>query len=88
MTFAIFIVLILGVFIAVLNILPSISSFSFDAGTALSIILGYMRAWNFLFPIGELLLLILAVISFEVSIWIWHVLWRIVKFLRGHSDGA
>lgn len=88
MTFAIFIVLILGVFIAILNILPSIASFSFDAGAALSVVIGYMRAWNFLFPIGEMLLLLTAVISFEVSVWIWHVLWKVVKFLRGHSDGA
>jgi len=88
MTFAIFIVLILGVFVTLLNLLPTVASFGFDAGTAVSTILGYMRAWDFLFPIHETLILLAGVISFEVSIWVWHVSWRIVKFLRGHSDGA
>jgi len=88
MTFAIFIVLILGVFVTLLNLLPNVASFGFDATSAITTIMSYMRAWDFLFPIHEMLLLLAAVISFEVSVWIWHVLWRIVKFLRGHSDGA
>lgn len=85
MTFAIFIVLVFGVFIALLNILPGISSFTFDIGGAITTIISYMRAWNFLFPIQEMLLLLLAVIAFEVSVWVWNVSWKVVKFLRGHS---
>jgi len=88
MTFAIFIVLILGVFIALLNILPTVASLGFPVGSAIITIIGYMRAWDFLLPIHEILVLVLIVISFEISIWTWHVLWRVVKFLRGHSDGA
>jgi len=88
MTFAIFIVLVLGVFIALLNILPPITAFSFDAGSAISMIIGYMRAWDFLLPIHETLLLMISMISFEVSIWVWHVSWKVVKMLRGHSDGS
>lgn len=88
MTFAIFIVLVFGVFIALLNLLPAVSAFSFDAGSALTTIIAYMKAWDFLFPITETLILVGIMIAFELSIWIWHVSWRIVKFLRGHSDGA
>jgi len=88
MTFAIFIILVLGVFIALLNLLPSISAFSFDAGSAITTIIEMMKAWNFLFPITEMLVLVGIMIAFEVSIWIWHVSWRVVKFLRGHTDGA
>jgi len=85
MTFAIFIVLVFGVFIALLNILPPIDAFSFNVSGAITTIISYMRAWDFLFPIKEMLLLLLAVIAFEVSIWTWHVSWKVVKFLRGHS---
>jgi len=88
MTFAIFIVLVFGVFIALLNILPTVSSLGLPVGSALLIIIGYMRAWDFLFPIHEMLVLVGIVIAFELSIWTWHVLWRVIKFLRGHSDGA
>jgi len=87
MTFAIFIVLVFGVFIALLNILPPITAFSFDAGTAITYIIGTMKAWDFLFPISELLVLVGVVIAFEVAIWTWHVSWRVVKFLRGHNAG-
>lgn len=87
MTFAIFIVLVFGVFIALLNILPSITAFSFDAGSAITYIIGTMKAWDFLFPITEMLVLVLAVISFEIAIWTWHVSWKVVKFLRGNHAG-
>jgi len=88
MTFAIFIVLTLGVFIGLLNILPPITAFSFDATSPVIMVIGYMKSWDFLFPIKELLTLVTAFIIFELSIWVWHVMWRVVKFLRGHSDGS
>jgi len=87
MTFAIFIVLIFGVFVALLNILPPVATFGFAIGPALTLVIGYMKAWNFLFPVQEILVLVLLVIAFEVGIWTWHVSWRVIKFLRGHSEG-
>jgi len=88
MTFAVFIVLVFGVFVTLLNLLPPVSAFGFDASGAVTTIIQFMRAWDFIFPIHELLILVASVISFEISIWVWHVSWRVVKFLRGHSDGA
>jgi len=88
MTFAIFIVLIFGVFIGLLNVLPDVTQFPIDATSSFGLIVGTMRAWDFFFPIHELLILVTAVIVFEVTVWFWHVSWRIVKFMRGHSDGA
>jgi len=88
MTFAIYIVIVLGVFIGILNILPTAASLGFTFVPAVVTIVGYMKAWDFMFPIHELLALVLIVIFFEIAIWTWHVLWKIVKFLRGHSDGA
>jgi len=88
MTFAIFIVLALGLFIGVLNILPVASAYAFSFTPSIIVIIGYMRAWNFLFPISELLGLVGAFITFEIAVWVWHVLWKITKFIRGHTDGA
>jgi len=88
MTFAIFIVLILGLFIAILNILPTAAGLSFSFTPAVIKIISIMHAWDYLFPIHELLALTTIMILFEVGIWIWHVLFKTAKFIRGHSDGA
>jgi len=47
-----------------------------------------MNSWDFLFPVTELLSLVVAFVTFEIAVWTWHVLWKVIKFLRGHSDGA
>jgi len=88
MTFAIFIVLVLGLFIALLNILPSVESLGIPIGSSIATLISYARAWDFIFPIHETITLVGIVIAFEVSVWIWHVSWKIVKMIRGHSDGA
>lgn len=87
MTFAIFILILLGVFVALLNALPPVSALPVS-NIALIWIIGQARAWDFLLPIHELFTLLYAVIIYEVTVWIWHVSWRVVKFLRGHSDGG
>lgn len=88
MTFAIFIVLALGLFIALLNVLPAATALPFGFTPAITAIVGYLNAWDYLFPIHELLTLVAIFIGFEIAIWVWHVSWRVVKFIRGHSDGA
>lgn len=88
MTFAIFIVLILGFFVAVLNILPTASTLAFSFTPAVVTIISYMHAWDYLFPVHELLALVLIMLIVEAVIWAWHVLFRVAKFIRGHSDGS
>jgi len=88
MTFAIYIILVLGVFIGALNILPNATDYAFSFAPSITLVAGYMKAWDFLFPIHELITLVTAFVAFEISVWVWHVLWKVVKFLRGHSDGA
>lgn len=88
MTFVIFIVLILGLFIAVLNVLPTAAALGFSFAPAVVTIVSYMHAWDYLFPIHELLALVGIMVAFELSVWIWHVLFRVAKFIRGHTDGA
>jgi len=88
MTFAIYIVLILGVFIALINIAPTAAALGINITPALVSLFGYLKAWNFLFPIQESLVLMGIVISFEVTVWLWRNSAGILRFLRGHSDGA
>ena len=88
MTFAIYIILILGVFIGLLNILPTATALGFSFKPAIIVIVGYMKAWDFMFPIHELLIFVGIFVGFEITLWGWSTGWAIVKFLRGHSDGA
>jgi len=88
MTFAVFIVLILGVFIGLLNILPSVSAFPIDGTNTFGTIISFMKAWDFFLPIHELLILVTITFTFEISVWFWHISMRVVRFLRGHADGA
>lgn len=88
MTFAIFIILILGLFIALLNVLPIAGPLAIPLASSIGTIVAYMRAWDFMFPIHELMILVGLFVTFEIAIWAWHVLWRVVKFIRGSSDGS
>jgi len=54
MIFAAFIILVLGMFIAGLNILPVADPFNTGIVTSINLIVGYMKAWNFIFPISEI----------------------------------
>ena len=88
MTFAIYIILVLGLFIAFLNIMPTAAAIGFSFTPAITTIVGYMKAWDFMFPIHELFILLSAFITFEIALWTWHTGWKVVKFIRGHSDGS
>jgi len=88
MTFAIFIVLVLGLFIAVLNALPVATAFSPAFSSSVLIIIGYMKAWNFLLPITELFVCVGIVLAFELAIWFWHAIKWTIHFIRGTNTGA
>lgn len=88
MTFAIFILLTFGLFIGLLNILPTADALPSGIDNAFGYVIKTMKAWDFLFPITEMLTLTLIVIIIEVALWNWGVAWKIVKFVRGHADGA
>jgi len=88
MTFAIFIVLILGVFIALLNVAPTAAALGINITPAVVSVFAYVKAWNFLFPISESLVLMGIMLNFEIAVWLWRNSARTIRFLRGHSDGA
>jgi len=82
-TSAIFIVLFLGFLVAGLNILPVAGGLSVSISSAIAIIIGYMKAWNFFFPITELFICFGIVMTIEIVIWGWHgIKWLIHLFSR------
>jgi len=88
MTFAIFIVLVFGLFIAGLNILPT-GGASVEAFTdGFSLIVGTMKAWDFLLPISEMFICLGIVVTYEVLVWGVHATFRVINWVRGTNTGA
>jgi len=86
MTWAIYIALFLALFIGVLNILPTAGALSPNIVAGISFVVGEMKAWNFLFPITELLICTGAVISLMVGIWVWHAFRWLLHLIRGSGS--
>jgi len=87
MTFAIYIVLIIGLFVAFLNLLPVAGALGVSIGPAIISITAYMKSWDFMFPIHELFIMLSIFIGLEITLWSLKQGARVIKFLRGHSDG-
>lgn len=86
MTFAIFIIVFLALFLAVLNVLPVASPLPTAFVTSVDSIVGYMMSWNFLIPIQELLFCVGIIIGVEVSIWFWKAFKWLLHIIRGNSN--
>jgi len=88
MTFAIFIILILGLFIGGLNILPTMG----DSGTTITnsiiLLVGWLKTWDFFLPVSEVFQALRIVLIYELVTWGMIATWRTIRFIRGHSDGA
>jgi len=88
MTFAIFIVLALGLFVGLLNFLPVAQSLPSEFASSIIYVIGTMKAWDFLLPITELFVCVGIVVTYEVAIWTYlHVAIPVVKFVRGSHAG-
>jgi len=83
MTTAIFLILFFALFVAVLNFLPVASATTPAFITSIGTLVGYMKAWDFLFPISELFICVGIVVGFEVIVWSWNALTWVLKKVRG-----
>lgn len=83
MTFAIFIIIFLALFLAVLNALPVADTLPTAFTTSVDTIVGYMLSWNFLIPIQELLFCVGIIIVVELSIWFWKAFKWLLHIIRG-----
>lgn len=83
MTFAIFIIIFLALFLAVLNFLPTADAISPQIADSIEMVVGFMLSWNFIFPINELLFCVGLIILVEFSIWIWKAFKWLLHIIRG-----
>lgn len=86
MTLAIFILLFLGLLIAVLNFLPTASVVTPAFLTSIATMVGYMKGWNTLFPISELFICVGIIVAYELIIFGWRALNWVMKYIRGGTS--
>lgn len=87
MTFALYIVLVIGLLIGGLNILPNASDLPPTIIASISTVIGYVKAFNFILPVGETILAVTIILIYEFFMWGWHATVGIIKFFRGSSAG-
>jgi len=88
MTFAIYIVLFLSFFIAVLNFLPLAGTLPVAISSSITLVVGYMKAWNFLLPISDIFICVGILTTYYLLVWFWHALKYVVSIIRGNQSGS
>jgi len=86
MSTIIFILLVLGLFILGLNLLPVAGLLSPNVASGLTFIVGQMKAWNFIFPISEMLILVGVIAGLELGILAFKFFRWGVHYLRGFTQ--
>lgn len=87
MTFAIFIIAVVVLFFAFINILPSLAEYPLPIGfeTALNTVLDYAYSFDFLFPIDTLLQVFFFALTFHFFVLFFRLLKWVVHFIRSGS---
>jgi len=83
MTTIIFVILMISFFIAILNWLPAIGASNSFFAISIATMVGYMKSWDFLFPITELFICVAIVVAYEIVVWSWVVLNFVYVRIRG-----
>lgn len=83
MTFAIFFIAFIALFFAGLNFLPNAEPLPSGFVTGFSEIIASMKAWNAIFPITELFVLVALVTAFWLAIWFFRVIKWVIHIVRG-----
>jgi len=84
MTQTIFTLAIIALLLVGINLLPNISSYP-TITDGITTIAGYMKAWNFIFPIDVLFICVVIVTITEFGIWTFKGTRWVLHFLRGHQ---
>jgi len=87
MTFAIWFVLILGLLVGILNILPTAGLLPTGIVAGIATVAGFMKAWDFLFPITEIILCVKIIIGYYFVTWAIKSLIAVFRDLRGNNQG-
>jgi len=86
MTTIIFLLLVFGLFIVGLNLLPTADPINSNISTGLNFIVGQMKAWNFMFPISELITLVGIIAGVELGILAFKFFKWGMHYLRGSTQ--
>lgn len=83
MTTIAYIILTLSLLVAILNGLPVAGALPEGVSSAIVLIVGYMKAWNYFFPITELFVCTGIVLGYEIIVWTMQALFRAFRSIRG-----
>jgi len=83
MTLVLFWIGFIGLFFAILNLLPVVPPINPAIQTSLDLIVSNMKAWNELFPIDQLLIIIGLMASFYIAKFIWRASKWVIHIVRG-----
>lgn len=84
-TFGLWFLAILTAFVVFLNLLPVATTLPFQVSQSFAVIVGLMKAWNFILPITEILSMVVIITSVHLSVWAFRVGWKILHWLRGST---
>lgn len=85
-TFGLWFLAIMTTFIVALNLLPVASALPFPVSSAFATIVSFMKTWNFILPITEILSMVIIITSVHLAVWTFRVLWKVVHWLRGSNS--
>jgi len=88
MTTLIFWVGFIGLFFAFLNALPTVGTINPEIQEGLTLIVSNMKAWNELFPIDQLLIIVGLMASFWLAKFGWKAIKWVIHLVRGGGSGA
>lgn len=88
MTFAVFIILFVGLFIAVLNFLPTAVIIPMYVWDSIHSLFLQAYAWNTWLPLSTAFTIIVYIIlPYEIGSFIFRVLLKTIAVIRGGTDG-
>lgn len=83
MTFAIFIIGFIILFFAALNGLPDAVPLTPEFSAGLASIVAQMKAWNFLFPISEIFVMVGIITAYHLFMWGFKAVKWVIHVVRG-----
>jgi len=85
-TFAAFMVIVIGILVAVVIALPQAVPIDPAYLTMITNSFGTLKAWNSYLPITEGLVMLGIILSIEIATWFWRNTSRIIRFIRGTNS--
>lgn len=85
-TFGLWFLAVLTAFVVFLNLLPVASTLPFAFSSSVATIVSFMKTWNFILPITEILLMVSVITTIHLAVWAFRVGWKIIHWLRGSTS--